>query len=88
MKNENSINKITLEDVLKVTKDSFGSLQKDITDIKSDSGELKERVTSIEENMENIATKDDIVRIEHNHERRIEILEDDVRVLKTTVEKR
>lgn len=36
----------------------------------------------------NMATKDDILRIENRFERRIEILEDDVRVLKTTMSKK
>lgn len=75
MKKKSSINKVTLEDVLTITQQSFANLE---TTIKTDITWLKE----------NMATKDDIARIEYNHERRIEILEDDVRVLKTTVEKR
>ncbi|MBX4198646.1 hypothetical protein KW782_04980 [Candidatus Parcubacteria bacterium] len=73
-----SLNKVTLLDILEVTKTSFGNIQTDI-------GKISIRLGNIEENM---ATKDDIVRIENNHERRIEILEDDVRVLKTTLERK
>ncbi|MDQ3014402.1 MAG: hypothetical protein M3Q73_00890 [bacterium] len=82
-KNKN-LDKVTLADVLKVTKDSFQHLE-DKMATKDDITRLEKRIDVIEGNM---ATKDDISRIEQNHERRIEILEDDVRVLKTTVEKR
>lgn len=85
MKKKSSINKVTLEDVLMATERSFDSLQKDINDIRNIVMVTKDDIARLEATM---ATKDDIARIEYNHERRIEILEDDVRVLKTTVEKR
>jgi hypothetical protein len=77
--------KVTLEDVLNVTKEGFKRVDKKFDEIDVRLNNIDVRLNNIEGTM---ATKDDILRIENRFERRIEILEDDVRVLKTTVGKK
>jgi hypothetical protein len=81
MKSKKSINKVTLSDVLEVTKTSFGNMEKKMDEgFKRVDGELK----TIRETM---ATKDDISRIENvllrAQDNRVTKLEDDMRKVKT-----
>ncbi len=91
MKNVPKKINITLQDVLEVTEEGFVRMDKEFNGIRGEIAGIKDIMATksdialLEEKM---ATKDDIKRIENRFERRIEILEDDVRVLKTTMEKK
>jgi hypothetical protein len=83
-KDETSKIEVTLQDVLEVTQQGFEYIDNELREVKAKMA-TKDDIARLEEEM---ATKDDILRIENRFERRIEILEDDVRVLKTTVGKK
>ena len=65
--------------------DNFAIIVKNALDSKPDREEMEERFSILENKMDTFENKLDILsfRVEQNHSRRIEILEDDVRQVKT-----
>lgn len=74
-----------ISDLMDQKFDNFARIVKRSLDSKPDREEMEERFDILENRMDTFENKLDILsfRVEQNHSRRIEILEDDMRQMKT-----